>query len=139
MLQGIEFALDPNGDGSISDAVDVINMSLGMAYGQIQDDLAEASAIAVELGVIVVAAAGNDADRPYVVQRRLQPQRPARRWVIGFSHADLNSGNAILTAPLSALGLTPDRAFDFSVFALTTTLPGVFVHRSESKTSICLR
>jgi subtilisin family serine protease len=67
LLQGIDFALDPNGDGDISDAVDVINMSLGSAYGQILDDLAEASAIASQLGVVVVAAAGNDADRPYIV------------------------------------------------------------------------
>jgi len=67
LLQGIEFALDPNGDGDISDAVDVINMSLGSSYGQIQDDLTEASSIAVQLGVVVVAAAGNSADRPYIV------------------------------------------------------------------------
>jgi subtilisin family serine protease len=67
LLQGMEFALDPNGDGDISDAVDVINMSLGSSYGQIQDDLAEASSIASQLGVVVVAAAGNDADRPYIV------------------------------------------------------------------------
>ena len=67
LLQGIEFALDPNGDGDISDAVDVINMSLGSSYGQIQDDLAEASSIASQLGVVVVAAAGNGADRPYIV------------------------------------------------------------------------
>src|SRR5262249_24987583 len=67
LLQGIEFALDPDGDGDISDAVDVINMSLGASYGQIQDDLAEASAIAARLGVVVVAAAGNAADRPYIV------------------------------------------------------------------------
>src|SRR5207253_1958910 len=67
LLQGIEFALDPNGDGDISDAVDVINMSLGSSYGQIQDDLTEASSIASQLGVIVVAAAGNSADRPYIV------------------------------------------------------------------------
>ena len=31
VLQGIDFALDPDGDGDISDAVDVINMSLGSA------------------------------------------------------------------------------------------------------------
>jgi subtilisin family serine protease len=67
LLQGIEFALDPNGDGDISDAVDVINMSLGSSYGQIEDDLSEASAIASQLGVVVVAAAGNDSDRPYIV------------------------------------------------------------------------
>src|SRR5439155_23524802 len=51
----------------ISDAVDVINMSLGSSYGQIQDDLTEASSIASQLGVVVVAAAGNSADRPYIV------------------------------------------------------------------------
>src|SRR5436189_2791201 len=63
----MEFALDPNGDGDISDAVEVINMSLGSAYGQKEDDLSEASANAVRLGVVVVAAAGNDGDKPYVI------------------------------------------------------------------------
>jgi subtilisin family serine protease len=67
LLQAMEFALDPNGDGDISDAVDVINMSLGSNYGQIQDDLTEASTVASELGVVVVAAAGNAGDRPYIV------------------------------------------------------------------------
>jgi len=67
LLQAMEFALDPDGDGDISDAVDVINMSLGSDYGQIQDDLAEASSIVSQLGVVVVAAAGNAADRPYIV------------------------------------------------------------------------
>ena len=67
LLQSMDFALDPNGDGDISDAVDVINMSLGSAYGQKEDDLSEASANAVRLGVVVVAAAGNDGDKPYVI------------------------------------------------------------------------
>jgi subtilisin family serine protease len=67
LLQGIDFALDPNGDGDISDAADVINMSLGANYGQREDDLSEASANAVRMGVVVVAAAGNAADRPYIV------------------------------------------------------------------------
>jgi subtilisin family serine protease len=67
LLQGMEFALDPNGDGDISDAVDVINMSLGSSYGQIQDDLTEAASVVSQLGVVVVVAAGNDGDRPYIV------------------------------------------------------------------------
>jgi len=67
LLQAMDFALDPNGDGDISDAVDVINMSLGSNYGQREDDLSEASANAVRLGVAVVVAAGNAADRPYIV------------------------------------------------------------------------
>jgi subtilisin family serine protease len=67
LLKGIEFALDPNGDGDISDAVDVVNMSLGASYGQAEDDLSEASANASRLGVVVVASAGNSADRPFIV------------------------------------------------------------------------
>lgn len=66
LLQGIDFALDPNGDGDISDAVDVINMSLGSPYGQKEDDLSEASANAVRSGIVVVASAGNSGDRPYI-------------------------------------------------------------------------
>lgn len=67
LLKAMDFALDPNGDGDISDAVDVINMSLGSNYGQDEDDLSQASAVAVKLGVVVVAAAGNAANRPYIV------------------------------------------------------------------------
>jgi subtilisin family serine protease len=67
LLKGLDFALDPNGDDDLSDAVDVINMSLGSDYGQEEDDLAEASANAVNFGVVVVAAAGNGADKPYIV------------------------------------------------------------------------
>jgi minor extracellular serine protease Vpr len=67
LLQGMDFALDPNGDGDISDAVDVINMSLGSAYGQIEDDLTLAATNAVKLGVVVVVAAGNSGNKPYAV------------------------------------------------------------------------
>jgi subtilisin family serine protease len=67
LLKAMDFALDPNGDGDLSDAVDVINMSLGSNYGQIEDDLSQASANAVKLGIVVVAAAGNAANRPYIV------------------------------------------------------------------------
>lgn len=67
LLKAMDFALDPDGDGDLNDAVDVINMSLGSNYGQIEDDLSQASANAVKLGVVVVAAAGNAANRPYIV------------------------------------------------------------------------
>ncbi|MFN0170449.1 MAG: S8 family serine peptidase [Bryobacteraceae bacterium] len=67
MLLGVDFALDPNGDSDLSDSVDVMNLSLGSGYGQREDDLTEALRIASFFGVVVVAAAGNDADRPYIV------------------------------------------------------------------------
>lgn len=67
LLQGMDFALDPNQDGDISDAVDVVNMSIGSSYGQKEDDLSQASQNAVDFGVVVVTSAGNAADRPYIV------------------------------------------------------------------------
>ncbi|RIK17918.1 MAG: hypothetical protein DCC50_00155 [Acidobacteria bacterium] len=67
MLQGLDWALDPNGDGDISDAVDIVNMSLGSSYGQDEDDSSFASDNLVRAGVVVVASAGNDADRPFIV------------------------------------------------------------------------
>lgn len=67
LIQGMEFAVDPNGDGDPSDAVDIINMSLGSAYGQPVDDyLSFAIEGAARLGVLTVASAGNSSDKPFV-------------------------------------------------------------------------
>lgn len=66
ILQGFDYALDPNGDGDMEDAVDVINLSLGSGYGQEQDDSSFAAQNSVEAGVVVVASAGNSADRPFI-------------------------------------------------------------------------
>ncbi len=68
LLQAMEFAVDPNGDGDPSDAVDIINMSLGSPYGQpFDDDLSLAVDNASALGVLTVASAGNSGDKPYVM------------------------------------------------------------------------
>ena len=64
--QGIEFAVDPDGDGDLSDHVDVINMSLGAPFGGIADTSAQASQAAVDIGVIVVASQGNDGDTFFI-------------------------------------------------------------------------
>jgi minor extracellular serine protease Vpr len=67
LLQAVDWALDPNGDGDTDDAVDVINMSIATTRGQIEDDLSAASETAVSLGVVVVASAGNYSNLPYTV------------------------------------------------------------------------
>jgi minor extracellular serine protease Vpr len=68
MIQGFEFAVDPNGDEDPSDHVDVVNMSLGNLYGQpFDDDMSFAVDNATALGVLTVAAAGNDSDKPFIV------------------------------------------------------------------------
>ena len=67
LIQGMEYAVDPNGDGDPSDAVDIVNMSLGADYGQpFDDDLAVAVDNASALGVLTVASAGNGGNKPYV-------------------------------------------------------------------------
>ena len=67
LIQGMEFAVDPNGDGDPSDHVDVINMSLGSDYGQpFDDDLSAAVENATAVGVLTVASAGNGGDKPYI-------------------------------------------------------------------------
>ncbi len=67
LLLGMDFALDPNGDGSTDDHVDIVNMSLGALYGQwVDDDLSFAVENASAVGVLTVAASGNALDKPYV-------------------------------------------------------------------------
>jgi subtilisin family serine protease len=67
LINGMEFAVDPNGNGKVKDRVDVINMSLGSTYGQpFDDDLSAAVENATDLGVLTVSSAGNGADKPYV-------------------------------------------------------------------------
>mgnify|MGYP001820271770 CR=1 FL=1 len=66
LIQGMEFSVDPNGDGDPSDAVDIINMSLGSGYGQpFDDDLSQAVENASAVGVLTVSSAGNFGDLPY--------------------------------------------------------------------------
>jgi len=67
ILQGMDFAVDPNQDGDLSDHVDIINMSLGQDYGTAADDaLSFAVENATALGVLTVASAGNGADKPFI-------------------------------------------------------------------------
>ena len=80
LIEAMEFAVDPNGDGKVKDRVNLINMSLGSDYGQpFDDDLSAAVEHATHLGILTVAAAGNGSDKPYVAG--LRPERTRRcRW-----------------------------------------------------------
>lgn len=62
----IEWAMDPNGDGDMSDHLDVINMSLGSAWGSPDDPSAITTNNAAQLGIIVATSAGNEGDVPYI-------------------------------------------------------------------------
>ncbi len=67
LVQAVDWAADPNGDGDTSDHLDVLNMSLGSNYGQpYDDDLSLAVENASAAGVLVVASAGNGGNKPYI-------------------------------------------------------------------------
>ncbi len=62
LLKALDWAVDPNQDGDLSDHLDVINMSLGSKFGDSGDAIATASDNAALAGASVVAVAGNDGD-----------------------------------------------------------------------------
>jgi subtilisin family serine protease len=66
-VNALEAAMDPNGDGDLSDRVDVINMSLGGEFGDTYSEDGTQYLIqrAVRLGTNVVISAGNDGDHPF--------------------------------------------------------------------------
>lgn len=68
-ISALEAAMDPNGDGDISDRVDLMNMSLGGEFGNTDtgDGTQYLIQRAVELGTNMIIAAGNDNDVPFRV------------------------------------------------------------------------
>jgi len=65
-VQGIDWAMDPNGDNDLSDHLDVINMSLGSSFGSVLNTSSIASDNAALAGVIVVTSAGNSSDTFFI-------------------------------------------------------------------------
>ncbi len=67
ILNGLNWALDPNGDGDTSDRVDIVNMSLGANMGNpVVDDTSFAVEQLSAAGILVVNSAGNGSDIPYI-------------------------------------------------------------------------
>ena len=61
-VPAIDWAVDPNGDGDLSDHLDVLNLSLGSRYGGPDEAIVLAAQAATEAGVVVVCSAGNSED-----------------------------------------------------------------------------
>ncbi|MFF4345560.1 S8 family serine peptidase [Kitasatospora sp. NPDC001540] len=62
LAAALDLAADPNGDGDLSDRLDVVNLSLGSPYGRPGDADALAADRLAALGTVVVAASGNEGD-----------------------------------------------------------------------------
>jgi subtilisin family serine protease len=59
VIAAIDWAMDPNQDGDVSDHLDVVNMSLGSAFGNEEDPVTVATQNAALAGMIMVVSAGN--------------------------------------------------------------------------------
>lgn len=66
VVRALEWAADPNQDGNPNDHLDIVNLSLGSSFGSNNDPDAVAANRAAELGILVVAAAGNDGDTTFI-------------------------------------------------------------------------
>lgn|GEM_PF-6887538 len=64
--EAMDYVLDPNGDFDLSDRLDVINMSFGRAFGNVNTAWAVAVKTALDMGVVVVGSAGNNGPTPYI-------------------------------------------------------------------------
>ncbi|MFJ6382026.1 S8 family serine peptidase [Kitasatospora sp. NPDC092039] len=105
VTEALDLAADPNGDGDLSDRLDVVNLSLGSHFGSTDDTDALAVDRLVELGTAVVAAAGNDGD---VYGIGGSPGTAARAITVAASvhgHADVD-GITVL-APADQAGVVP--------------------------------
>ncbi|HVR09833.1 MAG TPA: S8 family serine peptidase, partial [Thermoanaerobaculia bacterium] len=109
--QGIEFAVDPDGDGDFSDHLDVINMSLGAPYGGLSDTSAQAADAAALVGVGVVSAQGNSGDTYFIGGS----PGSAERGIAAAASVDSGIPGAVLqvNAPASVAGPYPAAAAGF--------------------------
>ncbi len=64
LVAGFERAMDPNDDGNMNDAADVLTFSGGVDYGSQNSLEAQAAQRVVNLGTVLVAAAGNAGNQP---------------------------------------------------------------------------
>jgi subtilisin family serine protease len=81
VMAGIERALNPDGDPATDDAVDVISLSLGEP-GNPDAPLSQAVDTAVDEGVVVAVAAGNDGSSYYTIE---EPGAARKAFTVGSS------------------------------------------------------
>ena len=122
--QAIEWAMDPNNDGDLSDHLDVINMSLGSGFGSEYDTSAVASNNAAQAGVVVVASAGNGGDvyymtgSPSVASYAISVASSVDSGAV-FNAFEVTANTA--AAPLAPVGRYPSTAAVFGPQSFTQT------------------
>jgi len=62
VIEALDWALDPNGDGNFADHLDIVNLSLGSDYSPVDDPENAVMDVLAKNGVLPVVAAGNAGD-----------------------------------------------------------------------------
>ena len=116
--QAIDWAADPNGDENFSDHLDVVNLSLGSSYGQVDAASTLAATNAALAGVIVVAAAGNSGDTYYILGSPGAAER-AISVANSVDSTEMTGGFGVNT-PASLAGVKPAAEAPFGANLATT-------------------
>ncbi|AXR00165.1 S8 family serine peptidase [Pseudoalteromonas piscicida] len=134
-LLALESAMDPNGDGDISDRVDVINMSLGGDFGDNRAGaVQELIDKAVMLGTNVVISAGNDGPTPFIVGG---PSTTDNALSVGAMEHSVIKGKHILatlmgeTTEAGAASFNPENFEEFEFSSDTTPLAFVETEKND--------
>nr|MDQ2998020.1 S8 family serine peptidase [Chloroflexota bacterium] len=112
LTQAIDRAVDPNGDGSSADHLDVLVISLGTPFGSDEDPDAIAVNNAVRAGVVVVVAAGDNLETFYAVDSPASASlaiavgaTDASGTIAAFSARGPQRGNHALKVDIAAPGV----------------------------------
>ena len=128
VLEGLDFALDPNQTGTLNSPVDVISMSVSGAFGQREDDESEAFTDIVNFGIVSVVAAGNDGDVPYILG---QPASTPEVLAVAATTSVVSFGiPVVINSPGSIAGTYSNTAtLDFAPVTSAVTADVVYVGR----------
>jgi subtilisin family serine protease len=120
-IQAINWALDPNGDQDMSDKLDIVNQSLGSAFGTPDSASAEATQNAAIAGIFMANSAGNNSDASYISS---SPGSAVRALTVASSvDASTVTDGFRVNSPPSLAGPHPASFSSAFPWAITTTVP----------------
>lgn len=114
IIEALEWASDPNGDYDWSDRLDVVNLSLGTTFGTDDPEDPEVAAInnLVQLGCVVVCAAGNDGNVFYASSA---PSTTSCAIAVGNSISRAERKALQVLSPSPVAGLYPMEEGNFTI------------------------
>lgn len=131
-IAALEWAVDPNGDGDLSDHLDVVNLALGTEFGDLDRGWSVAADNAAQAGIIVVAAAGNLGDTYFI---QIDPATAPHVISVGQSNDGDNGGPAADTLGASS-ARGPQRNPNAASIALKPDIiaPGINIVSADAGT-----